>query len=150
MRGERFFEIRNNRDLRANLVEAIPSNWEWVDGSLVAPSEFIAWGQVSEDTGFVLGNFLGFKPTIVGSYDRGTTRRSKPDLFAIMVEQKLPGFVSFDEAGKDASIITFELSKRLAIGFLKKGYRGSLRFYKGHHHDNKYHNPAQCNMRFES
>ena len=149
MRGELFFEIPDDQEVMAKLVEAVPSNWSWVDGGLHAPKILIASGQVEENTGFAVERFHSIHPTIVGSYDRNEGKRGKPNLFAIMVEQKLPGFIRFDEAGYDAHIVTLELAKRVAVGFLRKGYRGGLHFYRGCYDNSKYDNPARCGIIFE-
>lgn len=150
MKGELFFEIPDDQEVMVKLVEAIPPNWSWVDGSLHAPKNLVSSGAVQENTGFAVERFHSIHPTIIGSYDRSEGKREKPDLFAIMVEQKLPGFINFDEAGYDAHIVTLELAKRVAVGFLRKGYRGCLCFYRGCYDNSKYANPARCSMIFDS
>ncbi len=157
MRGKLFFEIPDDQEVRVKLVEVIPSNWSWVDGGLYAPKNLVASGQVEENTGFAMERFhsihptiIGsYDPTIIGSYDQDEGKRGKPNLFAIMVEQKLPGFIEFDEAGYNSHIVTFELAKRVVVGFLRKGYRGSLCFFRGCYDNNKYDNPARCELIFE-
>lgn len=150
MRGELFFEIPDDQEVVVKLVEAVPSNWSWVDGGLHAPKVLVASGQVEENTGFAVERFYSINPTIIGNYDRNEWgKQEKPNLFAIMVEQKLPGFITFNEAGYDEHNIIFELAKRIAIGFLRKGYRGRLRFYQGCYNNKKYDNPARCEMIFK-
>lgn len=149
MRRELFFEIPDDESIMAQLVQAIPENWSWVDGQLHAPLALIATKRAQADTGFSIDRFHSIHPTIIGSTGPNATK-NKPNLFAIMVEQKLPGFVSFHEAGFDANMITLENAKRIAVGFLRKGYRGELSFYKGCRGDNKYDNEARCSFAFES
>lgn len=149
-KGTLFFEIPNDQETMVKLVEAVPDNWAWVDGGLFAPKDLIALGQVEENTGFVVERFHSIHPTIIGSYDENERRSRKPDLFAIMVEQKLPGFIIFNEAGYDAGVVTLELTKRLAVGFLRKGYRGGLHFYKDCYDNHKYENPARCDLVLQS
>jgi len=149
MNGQLFFEIPNNQEVMAKLIEAIPSTWSWVDGCLFAPEQFIKSGSALENTGFAIQRFHSIHPTIIGRHDRKKGTTDKPDFFAIMVEQKLPGFVSFDESGYEAPI-TLDLAKRIAIGFLLKGYRGHLSFYKDCYRNSKYDNPARCGMILES
>ena len=149
MRGELFFKIPNDLEVMAKLVEAIPSHWSWVDGQLRAPKCLIDVGEVEESTGFAVMRFHSIRPTIIGRYDEDKRRNKDPNLFAIMLEQKLPGFIMFDEAGYETPEITLELVKRIAAGFLRKGYRGGLHFYSGCYDNSKYNNPAKCSMIFE-
>lgn len=149
MSGKLFFEIPDDQEVMVKLVEAIP-RWAWIDGELEAPGNLISSGLAENNTGFALECFHNIHPTIIGSYDWAIGRRGDPNFFAIMVEQKLPGFVRFDEVGYYDGPITFELAKSIAIGFLQKGYRGQLHFYKGCYGNDKYNNPAYYGMTFES
>ncbi|MFA6588156.1 MAG: hypothetical protein WCT08_03740 [Patescibacteria group bacterium] len=144
-----FFEIKNDVEVMAKLVEAVPDNWSWVDGCLYAPQHLIDSGMVQQDTGFTLARFHSINPTIVGAYEEHNGKRKKPNLFAMMVEQKLPGFISYDEAGFEDNPITLKLTKTITIGFLRKGYRGDLCFYCGYYDNSKYDNPARCSLIFE-
>jgi hypothetical protein len=65
------------------------------------------------------------------------------------VDQKLPSFVRFDEAGYDPHVVTMELAKRAAIAFLKKGYSGHLYFYKGCRDYSATDNDGRCFITFE-
>lgn len=148
MKNTWFFEIPDNQEIKAKLVESVPSNWLWVSGWLNAPKELITYGKAEENTGFAIERFHEIHPTIIGNYDQDRKQR-KPNLFAIMVEHKLPGFIKFSEAGIGASIITFELAKSVATGFIRKGYHGGLYFYRGHNDNDMSNNPAQCTMTFQ-
>lgn len=149
MRGELFFEIPDDQEVMVKLIEAVPSNWSWVDGNLHAPETLIASGQAEEHTGFAVERFHSIHPTIVGSYDQDERKQRKSNLFAIMAEQKMPGFILFGEAGYDADVVTLELAKRIAVSFLRKGYRGSLRFYMDCYRNRKFDNPARCDIIFK-
>ncbi len=157
--NELFFQIPDDQKIIVQLAEAIPSNWAWINGELNAPEALIASGQAVKDTGFKLSLFHAIKSTIVTKCSQVERGRIKPELFEIMVEQKLPGFVNFDQAGDDEEEVTFELAKRIAIGFLQKGYSGDLRFFSGHRNkeDNNYQQQklkhdhfARCDMRHGS
>ncbi len=148
MKSNLFFEIPDNQEVMAKLVEAVPSDWAWLDGGLRALNTLISSGEVEENTGFALERFHTIRPTIVGSYDQSNGKRRIPNLFAIMVEQKLPGFINFNEAGYESRIITLDLAKQIAAGFLRKGYRGSLHFFKDCYNNNKYDNSARCELIF--
>ncbi len=146
--GTLYFEIPDNSEIMMRLVGTIPANWLWVDGSLRAPKDLITSGQAEEHTGFALRRFRGSSPTIIGSYNEDERKERTPDLFTMMVERKLPGFVVFDEVGIDTGVFTLELAVRIAVGLLGKGYRGGLRFYKNYYDDSKFDNPARCDMIF--
>lgn len=149
MNGEFFFEIPDNREIMARLIEAVPSTWAWVDGALWAPKELVSSGQAIEDTGFELSRFHTIHPTIVGGYSETNRQRVKPNLFAIIVEQKLPGFIFFDEAGYQEHLVTMDLSKQVATAYVLKGFGGHLTFYKDCYDNSKYDNPAKCAMSFQ-
>lgn len=143
-----FFEIPDNAEVMGRLIQAVPLDWLWVDGVLVAPEMFITSGQAEKDTGYTLQRFHSIQPTIIGNFDSEKGLRNRPNLYAIMVEAKRPGFVIFDEVGLDSDI-SLGAARKIAIGLLVKGYRGSLRFYKNCHNDCKHENPAYCGMVFE-
>lgn len=150
MKGELFFEIpiATANEVAPQLVSAVPSAWLWVDGGLHASENLIASGEVEENTGFALDRFHDIHPTIRGSYDQKNGIWRKPNLCAIMVERKLPGFITFNEAGYDKSI-SLELAKLIATEFLRKGWRGWLSFYKDCQDNYTYHNSARASMIFQ-
>lgn len=144
--GKMFFEIPDNQEIMVKLVGAIPDSWSWVDGSLTAPETLIKDGKVAERTGFAIQRPHTIYPTIVGEYNPTIHGRELGDLFAIIVEQKLPGFIRFDEAGYIKREISLALAKRIATSFIQKGYRGHLCFYSGHYGEYKFPNPCRCDM----
>ena len=138
-----YFEIPDDSEVMVRLVESVPSKWSWIDGSLHASDALVASGVVAGKTGFELSRFHTIHPTIVGS------SKMKADLYAIMVEQKLPAFIRFNEAGYGGEPVTMELSKKVIMAFLRKGYRGWLHFSAGCYDNNKDQNPARCDFAFE-
>lgn len=133
----------------AKVVEAVPSHWACIDGKLEAPKYLIDRGRVVENTGFAVERFHTIHPTIIGRYDPNTGENEMPDLYAIMVEKKLPGFIMFKEAGYGCYVVTFDLAERIAVGFLRKGYRGRLYFRSRCVDDTATHNPGRCDIAFE-
>ncbi len=69
---------------------------------------------------------------------------AEPNLFGIMVEQKLPGFVSLREAGYGDTPTSLENIKKVIIGFVNKGYYGNLHFYRDCQDNVKHRNSATC------
>jgi hypothetical protein len=145
--AELFFEIPDDCEVMAKLIGAVPSSWAWVDGCLWAPPELVASKEAIEDTGFSLSRFHTIHPTIRGKdvfiEGQGWTK-TNPNLMAILVERKLPGFIVFEEAGYQEPLITMELSKQIAIAYVRKNYGGHLSFYKDCYRNSKYDNPAKC------
>lgn len=152
MQRKWFFEIPDNQKVMAKLVEAIPSDWLWVEGVLDAPSDLVVSGAALKDTGFVIGYFQP-NPSVVAIAGRfnpeRVTQREIPDPLGILVGKRLPGFVSFERAGYDADVVTLDLAKSIAIGFLRKGYRGRLCFYGTRRGGRRTNKSAECSMIFE-
>ncbi|MDO8551821.1 MAG: hypothetical protein Q7S03_04045 [bacterium] len=128
MAGKLFYVIPDDLEIMIKLIEATPATWLCLSGTIRAPEALIVRGLALEETGFYIGRFHSIRPTIIGRYD--PKGRIEPDLFGMLVEQKLPGFVQFDQAGDSAEFITLTLAKFLAQGFVVKGYRGHLTFVK--------------------
>jgi len=143
---KQFFEIPNDTNIMMKLVEVIPNSWSWIDGVLSAPKTLIDSGKAVAGTGYEISRFHSIHPTIKGIYRDG--KEQKPNLYAMIAEGKLPGFVSFHEAGYDIDI-SFELAKKIAIAYLEKGYRGWLGLYSDCYDNSKYENPAACNIHFK-
>lgn len=149
MRDTWVFEIPDNQEVKARLVESVPFDWSWVSGYLNAPKELVACEKAEKHTGFAIERFHEIHPTIIGSYDQNRKQR-KPNLFAIMVEHKLPGFIKFCDAGIDSSTINFGLARSIAAGFIRKCYAGGLYFYRNCYDDKTINNSAaQCTMTFQ-
>lgn len=145
MKEMKTFEIPGNQEAVVKLIESIPLDWAWLDGALNAPENLVKSGSAEKATGFYIGRFHSIKPTVIG------VPEEKPDLYAIIVGRKLPGFVLFEEAGfEDKFLITLKLAKNIVIGFIRKGYTGRLHFYKGYRDNNKFDNPARCEIVFNS
>lgn len=130
-----------SRSTRAaiEIIDTVPSDWRSIAGELHAPKSAIRSGEVCASSGFRLSSRHRSQHTIIGRTERSThseenlylvqLRELDPDLYAMMAERKLPGFVAFEEAGGgDTSIVTFDLARRIASAYVKRGYAGSLDF----------------------
>ena len=150
MTNEYFFELPDDAQIKSKLVEAIPADWQWVDGILRAPEELIERKEVALKTGYLLAQFHRIRPTIVGEYI-SLRQRQPADVFAIMGERKLPAFVEFREAGREEppEDMTFEVAKRVASIFISKDYKGKLYFGRDYPHE-KHYNSARCAFALES
>jgi hypothetical protein len=143
----RMFEIPDNSEVMAQLIEAVPSNWSWVDGRLEAPSQLIHDNKVALNSGFALQRFHSIHPTIVGK--KKDEEIINPDFYSLIVERKLPEFITFDEAAFETSYegLTMEVIKSIAAAYVRCNYRGVLYFYSGYRHNYKYDNPARCSIK---
>ncbi len=134
MNNPSFFEIPNDSEIMAQLIEPIPTNWSCVSGKLVAPKSFFKLGRASEGTGYCLNSHYEYR--VVSDNHLGEPQKEF-NPFALLVGLKYPGFVRFDGAGRHAkndSLVTLQRAKEIAQGFLRTGYRGSLWFNKENHH----------------
>jgi hypothetical protein len=146
MGGSKRFLLPEETESRVRLVEAIPSDWGWVDGIIRFPSDQARFRQIAFDTGYAITRFNCSQPAIIGSAIKGSTVRRRPDLLGIMVENKLPGFVTFDMAGfgKREEFISV---REIAASFVRRGYLGWLKFVKSDHRNGRDENPAHCEFR---
>lgn len=141
-KNSRKFALPNDAQLIRSLVAAIPDDWGWLDGCLEAPPEKISDGSALDSTGLLFDR-LNDK-AVTTRTPIGEEIKRKPDYFALFVESRSPGFVSFHEAGyEDNGRLPLKLAKSLANGFVMKGYRGALTFYRDCLHNRKHSNTAK-------
>ena len=143
MPGKLYFEIPEDSEVMARLVESIPNDWSWVDGTLDASRAPIDAGEVLKNTGLLCDRFSINRLVVPRD------RKEKADLFGILVDRKRPGFVSFREAGYDSHDFPLVLAKQFAAAFLNMAYRGWLTFFLNDYDNNKYDNGARCNFTFQ-
>lgn len=143
---KRLFEIPDDNEVIAQLIEAVPLNWSWIDGRLSASAEAISLGGIAPNSGFALQRFHAIHPTIIGKKKDG--KMINPDFYSLIVEKKLPEFISFDEAAFETAYegLTMEVVKNIAIAFVRLNYRGHLCFFSGCCDNYKYDNPAGCSF----
>lgn len=127
----------------ARLVAAVPDNWSDISGWLDATDPDAAW-----DTGYEFHRH--------GSGVRIVARRKwtahdkiaeviRPDPVALLVEQRPPGFVSFDDTGYDNNR-EFLVARALAAGFIRRGYRGWISINNGRGRKYADQKPAQVDI----
>jgi hypothetical protein len=49
-----FFEIPNDQEVKAKLVEAVPNDWTWVNGILGPSEDLVSSGRVVSGTGIAI------------------------------------------------------------------------------------------------
>lgn len=145
---ELFFEIpQDNSMAMSYIVNAVPESWLFVFGRLEAPSDLVQKGMVLPDTGIEIGP--GYR--IIGEHrERDTITPCTPDIFNLLLFHKLPGFVDFHIhlwTERDAEIM--HLVKDIVSGFIFKGYRGELLFYKDDPNDDgePWSHGAECDIK---
>lgn len=149
MRRKRLFEISDSGEVAAQLIEAVPSNWSWVDGHLRAPETLINSGEVVRGSGFALQRFNLIHPTIIGKR-RDDQKISPADFYGLIAERKLPEFLRFDEAAYETKSegLTMEVVKKIAAAYVRHHhYQGWLCFYSNCCNNHKYDNPATSEIR---
>lgn len=144
MAKELFFEIPN-KEAATRIIGAVPPEGLHIHGRLFSPEGLIFSGMVEENTGYLLKKCsLNGEATIVGWRDYDWRGWRKPNFFGIIAEQKLPAFIVFDETGLNYPEY-FEVGKNIAVGFVRKGYHGFLRFFRKSNLDH----PVFCSMSFD-
>ncbi|MBU0540654.1 hypothetical protein KKF59_01110 [Patescibacteria group bacterium] len=143
-----FFEIPNDRDVMASLVEAVPSDWSAVDGWLLAPENLIDSERVARHIGFAMQTFHGMSLSTIESGDQNS-KQTGQDLVKIILGQKLPGFLTFAQAGHRSGNITLMAVRQIAAGFLRMGYRGGLRFCRHVQENENEGHLAKCSFMFD-
>ena len=146
MESKLYFELPDNPEVAIEIVKAIPSDWCWVDGGLVAPKELYERGKIAEDTELVLSRFYSIKSTIISTKKSEGHLTFPVKLDEIFLEGKLPSSVYFDEAGFDKYSISIDMVKKIAVGYIQKGYKGWLRSFSGYRDNSKYDNPEDLSL----
>ena len=135
--------------MRAAIVQVVPDSWGWVDGRLIPSNLLTNNPHVELGTGYTLSRF-GIRLLFLEDYAVGRSARKELNLYALLVEQKYPGFIIFDCTGYEGQPISLRATKELIGGFLRRGYSGSLTFYRDCYRNEQYSNSARCEMRFGS
>lgn len=123
------------------LVQAVPSDWCWVDGMLQAPPATNPEHPCFDDyslSGFAIQRFHLIRPTVFAP-----DGKTELDLVGLLCDRKLPAFVAFEEAGFGETI-KFPVAREIAARYAKSGYRGWLWFYASNHRDRKHDSRARC------
>lgn len=104
------------------ILDAVPDDWSGMSGWLEAPPG----DRVARDTGYSYSSATGG----IRLEARATNppREIPGDPLAILIENKLPGFISFNRVGYWSRNEEFRLAKRLAASFVRRGYSGWLQF----------------------
>ncbi|MFA6105212.1 MAG: hypothetical protein WC725_01260 [Patescibacteria group bacterium] len=146
MENQIFFALPDNPEVRKKLVESIPKDWKWFDGVLHFPPDQEMFRDIAYQTGYLFSRLHDISPVIVGKAEQGSGKRHLPDLSALMVDKKLPSFVAFEEAGRKSEK-SFEIIRKIAAVFLRRGYVGHLSFVRSAHKYNRFNNSVRCDFR---
>ncbi|RJQ36133.1 hypothetical protein C4552_04200 [Candidatus Parcubacteria bacterium] len=148
MNVKRFLIPEGDMFVMLKLVESIPLDWSFVNGRLNAPAQLIATRQAVAGTGLFLSRSHSIRPTFIGetAWDR---EKQEPDLYAVLALRRLPGFIRFDDAGYQEQLMTLTLARRIAMVYIKYGYRGTLSFYSNCSIDDRSDNEARCELALE-
>lgn len=146
MQGQKRFWLSNDPEIRVKIVHSIPENWGWIDGIIRFPSDQNIHRNIANGTGYAITRFNCSQPAIIGSSVEGSTDRRRPDLVAIMVENKLPAFVTFDMGGFGKTE-EFVSVREIAASFIRRGYVGWLNFVKSDNRNMRDENPARCELK---
>jgi hypothetical protein len=156
MRETLLFELPSEPQHVAEIVDTVPSNWNWFDGYLTAPRILYEKDQIARDTVLALSRFYCIKPTIQGQ--EAYPFENEKSLEGRRAEYRLPGIldivkgkqfaiVNFDEAGfETSSYIPFESVREIASHFIRLGYKGWLSVYSGYRENSKTAIPEKLDL----
>lgn len=149
MGGNKIFLLPAEAESLGKIIDSVPTNWSWIDGVIRCPGDPAFRGKVAFGTGYAISRFNCSQPAIVGGTVPGSRERQRPDLLAIMVENKLPGFVTFDMAGfgREKELLS---ARRIAASFIGRGYTGWVKFVKSANVSERFHHSASCEFRVNS
>ena len=148
------FELPKKPEDLGEIVSAVPINWSWIDGVLLAPDNLYREGTtIASNTRLILSRFKGvyyrgqidYPSDFTGTRLEDREGRTLPiDVAAVTLGRRLPSSIAFDEAGYEHRWDTpMETLIEVASGFLTKGYQGRICFYSGCVDNDKYANPAR-------
>lgn len=122
-------------DFFARVLGAVPLGWSDVSGLLEPRIVHVAEGRVARDAGYRLDRFGTSLGEIVARpfddrHRRAGEAPARPDPAALIVDGRLPAFVSFNDVGFDSD---WKLAPalRVAQGFVRMGYEGHLSVNNG-------------------
>ncbi|HLD04738.1 MAG TPA: hypothetical protein VJG90_03380 [Candidatus Nanoarchaeia archaeon] len=145
------YNLLEDRDVQAAVVQAIPSSWCWVDGGLFAPRKLYEEGRITPNTRLALRRFdhieivgrkeLPFEDSL--KLPLGRLEHTVPNIVPLFCGQLHVSSVTFDEVPYECKFLTMNVVRQLAAGFVGLGYVGSLSAYSGFRNNHKYDNPEQ-------
>lgn len=133
---------RQAGEIAAAFLETIPPTWRFMEGELSAPPHDAE--DIAVDTGY---RFFRDAPPHIIARDKGG-ERCQPDYRAILIEQKAPGLLWFDDAGMDRTTTGLNLAFLLktAAAYARRGYIGMLRIRFNCVRREVYDNSAWCSL----
>lgn len=138
------FEIPDNENVMVLLLDAVPPDWVILHGILEAPRALRESGRAAGNTGLTFDSFHNV-PIIEGRYCPESQSTAVPDVYALVAEGRLPGFLWFNRARLGGSgALTFAVGKNIATAYVRKGYRGILSFLAREHGEGEC--PAECSF----
>lgn len=111
----------------ARLARLVPADWSRMSGELKAPRTMVDSGEAVEKTGVEIRSVYDGSVWVRGE---GLNGLIPPNLLAMIVENRRPGYVVFREAGMEPARSLSEV-REIALGLVALGYYGILCFYNG-------------------
>lgn len=140
-KGRLIYELPLDKKVVAGVIDAIPSNWCWIDGVLESPRELREQGKIAESSILYIERFHSIKPTIRGvtNFDispGAEGRYTPPNLVDIFANGKYPLRIIFEQAGFQSSPeITIDSAKNIAREFILLGYSGFISVKRAYRHN---------------
>jgi|GEM_PF-3130752 len=120
---ELLFEIlASRRDEVLKIVQAVPSDWTYINTFLEAPESLILAGKVELNTGFSFAKHHCIHPNICSRPVPRGQDRAKPNFVALTAHRKFPGFVELDHAGERYDF-TLDDARKIFYAYVELGYQ---------------------------
>jgi hypothetical protein len=131
-----YFELKDDAESMASVVEKMPNRWERFGGELRATlGGGFTEEQVAKQTGFYFGNFHGAQ---IGGWGK-----HKPDLIGLLAGGKHPHFLYFERE------FNMHPDHLVLVGALvRKGYRGNINFESTFYQSDRTHWTDGCHIYF--
>ena len=140
----------------AQLVRAIPDDFSWIDGYLLAPKKLYDQDLIARNTRLTIRRFadaplirgvgaIPFEESLLPRAEQ-KIERVPADLLAVFLYGGLVSSVGFDEAGFQGRPQPFKDIKRLIEHFYMKSYKGELELFRGYEDDDKYANSERVSF----
>ncbi len=136
----RGFKLREGQDVRQALVEAIPSNWRFMNGSVWAPDSMCGpESGIAAHSGYRI-NRSPSAPMLHAFAAPGQTKLNSDEALKqafedLVLKQKKPAFIHFNEAGWYKEPFSLSFCKEVMQAYVARGYHTSFAVTSSHKDD---------------
>jgi len=139
-----YFELSDEIEDRVKILESIPNTWRGIEGVLRSPELIRNLSLVAANTRLTIDRNINVRVDCVRG-EKGEPLT--PDIEGLLIRQQLPFMVHFENVW-DINPESFDLCRKLIVGYLRNQYRGSLQFFANFYRNELWNNSARCQFIF--